>query len=107
VTAWEAGGRAATPGKRVLRLAVRHGDDRPGWRRSLVRNALKVALPWELGHTAALALAATPTTTAAEAVGMACGIGACLIALGYLVSLFVGTGRTPYDRVAGTAVRTA
>jgi hypothetical protein len=43
LTAWEAGGRAATPGKRVLRLAVRHGDDRPGWRRSLVRN--RVAVP--------------------------------------------------------------
>jgi uncharacterized RDD family membrane protein YckC len=107
LTAWEAGGRAATPGKRVLRLAVRHGGDRPGWRRSLLRNAPKVALPWELGHTAAFALAASPTTAATEAVGMACGIGACLIALGYLASLFVGTGRTPYDRVAGTAVRAA
>jgi RDD family len=107
LTAWEAGARAATPGKRVLRLTVRHGDDQPGWRRSLSRNTLKVALPWELGHTAAYALATSPTTAVTEAVGMACGIGACLIALGYLLSLFVGTGLTPYDRIVGTAVGAA
>jgi uncharacterized RDD family membrane protein YckC len=104
LTVWEAGGRAATPGKRVLRLAVRRGDDPPGWRRSLVRNALKVALPWELGHTAAYTLAASPTSPVAEAVGMTCGIGACLVAAGYVVALFVGSGRTPYDRVTGTSV---
>jgi uncharacterized RDD family membrane protein YckC len=100
LAAWEAGARAATPGKRVLRLRV----DPAGWPRSSVRNGLKVALPWELGHTAAYTLASPASSPAAQAVGMVCGVAACAIALVYVVSLFVGAGRTPYDRVAGTAV---
>ena len=99
----EAGTRAATPGKRVLQLRVDHDGTRPSWRRSMARNGLKVALPWELGHTAAFILASTSSTTA-EVVGMVCGTAACVLSLAYLVSLFVGLGRTPYDRVAGTAV---
>lgn len=97
---WEAGARGATPGKRVLRLRVGPG----GWRRALLRNGLKLALPWELGHTAAYTLAAPASSGAAQAVGMVCGVGACLLAVVYLASLFVGVGRTPYDRIAGTVV---
>jgi hypothetical protein len=35
---------------------------------------------------------------------MVCGVAACGLALAYVVSLFVGAGRTPYDRAAGTVV---
>jgi uncharacterized RDD family membrane protein YckC len=62
-TAWatwrETRPRGATPGKRLLRLEVL--DDRteapPSASRSLVRNMIKIAVPWELGHTVALGYA--------------------------------------------------
>jgi uncharacterized RDD family membrane protein YckC len=102
---WEGGRRGATPGKRLLRLRVRPlRDGAVGWRPALVRNALKVALPWELGHTAAFLLADPRAGAAAVAAGMICASVACALAAGYVVSLFVGTGRTPYDRAAATRV---
>jgi len=100
---WEAAPRGATPGKRLLRLRVRTATgSAPPLARALVRNALKIALPWELGHTAAFTLASSPTSGPAEIAAMACGIAACLVVAGYAVALFVG--RTPYDRIAGTWV---
>ena len=33
-------------------------------------------------------------------VGMASAVVACALAAGYVVSLFIGTGRTPYDDYA-------
>ena len=63
---WERGRRGATPGKRLLRLRTSGpGDGRLGWRRAFARNALKVALPWELGHTAAFVLANPASTDSA------------------------------------------
>ena len=78
---WEAGDRAATPGKRVLQLRVDHDGGRPSWLRSVARNGLKVAVPWELGHTAAFALASSTSSPTAQAVGMVCGTAACGLAL--------------------------
>jgi len=101
LAAWEHGGRGATPGKRVLRLqAVGPDGGPPGWRRALLRNAVKLALPWELGHTAAFELVADNNSI----LGMVCGYAACLIALVYVVML-LATGRTPYDRLSSTSVR--
>jgi uncharacterized RDD family membrane protein YckC len=62
VTCWlawcEAGVRQATPGKRVRGLKVVDGSgERLGLGRALLRNALKVAMPWELGHTVAYGFA--------------------------------------------------
>ena len=106
LAAWEAGPRAATPGKRLVGLRVQTNDGRPPqFGRSLARNGLKVALPWELGHTAAFVLAASSADGAVMTAASICGIAACIIGGGYLVSLFVGSGRTPYDRVTGTSVR--
>lgn len=39
----------ASPGKALLGLRVRHGAERPGFARSLVRNIGKF-LPWEIAH---------------------------------------------------------
>lgn len=58
-TWWEAASKgAATPGKRLLRLRVLHEQARalPSARQSAVRDMIKIALPWELGHTVALGL---------------------------------------------------
>jgi fructose-1,6-bisphosphatase/inositol monophosphatase family enzyme len=69
-----------------------------------VRNALKVALPWELGHTAAFLLANPKASGSAVSVGMAAAALACALATGYVASLFIGTGRTPYDHAAASCV---
>ena len=105
LAAWESSRSAATPGKRLLGLRVRvarEGD--VGRRRAAVRNALKVALPWELGHTAAFLLADPEASGVTVLIGMASAVLACALAAGYVVSLFIGTGRTPYDRAAATRV---
>ena len=105
LAAWEGGRSGATPGKRLLGLRVRvpqEGD--VGWRRAAVRNALKVALPWELGHTAAFLLADPKASGSTVLVGMASAVLACALAAGYAASLFIGTGRTPYDHAAATNV---
>jgi uncharacterized RDD family membrane protein YckC len=108
MAAWETGSRAASPGKRLLRLRVA-ADSLPtlGRRRALVRNGLKIALPWELGHTAAFNLAGPQATHTAQLIGMASGVAACVVAFVYVGSLFIGSGRSPYDRASGTRVATS
>lgn len=58
---WEARPRGATPGKRWRRLTVY--DERtqglPSGQQSFARNVIKIAAPWELGHTVALGYAST------------------------------------------------
>ena len=101
LAAWERGGRGATPGKRLLKLRVigRRPDASLGWTRSLARSALKLALPWELGHTAAFAFAA-----GSDGLGVACAVLAYAVLFVYLGFAFVGSGRTPYDRITDSRV---
>ncbi|MBP2456515.1 hypothetical protein ABID70_002038 [Clavibacter michiganensis] len=107
----ESGPRLATPGKRARRLVVRDvrtGDALP-FRRALLRNALKVALPWTVAHAAVYAIvgasgsadgASGSVPTGAEA-GLAI---AYVLPVVWLATLLLGSGRTPYDRIAGTVV---
>jgi uncharacterized RDD family membrane protein YckC len=98
---WERGGRGATPGKRVLRLHVSPvSGGSLGWRRSLARNGLKLALPWELGHTCAFAFA---LPGGSDTVGIVSGALAYGLFFGYL-GYAVVSGRTPYDRLTGSTV---
>ncbi len=92
LAAWERGGWCATPGKRLLGLRVTGPDGPLGWRRSLIRSTLTLAVPWELGHTAVYAFVG-----GADAVGAACSFAAYGLLLWYLISA-ARTGRTPYDR---------
>jgi uncharacterized RDD family membrane protein YckC len=104
--AWrESSARQATPGKRARRLIVTTNNRRVSFRRALLRNALKLALPWELGHTVAFTLAAGNGVIPAWIVPVAALTYALPIV--YVVTLFVGDGRTLYDRVAGTVVSLA
>lgn len=101
LTVMECGRYEATPGKLKLGLRVRVDPtaERISWQRSLLRNLLKLGVPWSLGHLAAIALAAGG--------GIDAEIGAILsmaVPVAYLVSLFIGDGRTIYDRLAGTMV---
>lgn len=101
LTALEAGVYEATPGKlRVgLRVRVAATGARIGHVRSLARNLLKLGLPWTLAQLAMLALVTVPTPDAAVGV-----LIAVVVPASYLVSLFVGSGRTPYDWLTGTMV---
>jgi uncharacterized RDD family membrane protein YckC len=109
VSLWFAGWEAtqgATPGKRVLGLrVVTTGGRRLGWPRSLLRTALKFTLPWELAHTAVWNLLAWPGDGGSAVDAVLLGVANAVIVVD-LVSLFVGTRRTPYDRIAGTVVAT-
>jgi uncharacterized RDD family membrane protein YckC len=102
---WEAAPRGATPGKRLLGLHVAAANGGAVSRgRSLLRSVLKVALPWELAHTAVWRMLVWPGDPQDRAslvlLLLANGIGVV-----YLAALFVAGGRTPYDRIAGTVVR--
>jgi uncharacterized RDD family membrane protein YckC len=101
----EASSRQATLGKRALRLRVvgaEGGRVPPG--RALLRATVKF-VPWECAHTALwhtpgiFTAAASPTAFTWVGTGLA-----YLLAGWYVVSLFVGSRRTPYDRAAGTRV---
>jgi uncharacterized RDD family membrane protein YckC len=95
----------ATPGKRALRLHVEHGATPPRFGRALLRNALKIGLPWLIAHAAVFAVAdagaaGQPTPSGAWVLLLA----AYVLPIAWVVSLFIGRGRTPYDRLAGTVV---
>jgi uncharacterized RDD family membrane protein YckC len=94
--------RGATPGKRVLHLEVRHGSRSPGFARALSRNVLKIGAPWIIGHAAVFVLATAGDPT--PPLGYVLLAAAYVLPIAYLASLFAGSGRTLYDRVAGIRV---
>lgn len=103
-SAFEGSARHATPGKRLLRLRVdRWSGGGAGFMRSVLRNGIKYAIPWELGHTAVFALygsrvAPSPTTV----VVLVLAYGIPLLSL----ALMLTTGASLHDRIAGTRVVT-
>lgn len=102
--AWEATPSGATPGKRLLGLQVlTTNHDRLSLPRSLSRTALKFTIPWELAHTAVWNMLVWPGDLSIAADTLLLGVANAVIAVD-MVSLFVGSRRTPYDRVVGTFV---
>lgn len=109
VTAWlgwrETGPRAATPGKRRqgLRVVAAATGAPVGYARALLRNALKVALPWQLGHQVAFGFAVLGEREVGA--GLIAVSAVCYAIIGlYLAGLLLGSGRTLYDRLSGTGV---
>ncbi len=99
---FEGSARHATPGKRALRLTVeRSVGGGAGFVRSLVRNGIKYALPWELGHTAVFALFGS---TAAPPLWVTIVLVAAYAIPIVSLVLLLATGRALHDRVARTAV---
>jgi uncharacterized RDD family membrane protein YckC len=101
---WEAAPRGATPGKRLLGLRVsRLGGGGLSWSDSLLRSAIKIALPWELAHTGVWNSLVWPGPDAPV------NIVLFLVANGLLVLnvvlLFVGSRMTLYDRIAHSIVQ--
>ncbi len=72
----------------------------------MVRAAVKL-LPWEVAHVFVhhvyAHFMATPEADEPTWFWILCVLSMAG-ALGYVVTLFVGDGRTPYDRIAGTRV---
>jgi uncharacterized RDD family membrane protein YckC len=102
---WEASPWQATPGKRGLglRVVLVSGGRRVPFGRALLRAAVKLA-PWELAHTALWhtpGWPVRPEPTAATAAGSG---AALLLAAWYVLGLFGGARRPPYDHAAGTRV---
>jgi uncharacterized RDD family membrane protein YckC len=108
VTLWfawrEAAPRGATPGKRLLGLRVVRldGGGLP-WSGSLLRSAAKIAVPWELAHTAVWNILVWPGPQAPLNAVLLTVANAVLVL--NLVLLFVGTRRALHDRLAGTLVQ--
>jgi GrpB-like predicted nucleotidyltransferase (UPF0157 family)/uncharacterized RDD family membrane protein YckC len=101
---WEASPGGATPGKRLLGLRVlTMSGDRLTWPRSLLRTALKFTLPWELAHIAWWNLLLRSGDQGSVLDRLLLSLVCAAIAV-YLVSLFVGSRRAPYDRIAGAFV---
>ena len=69
------------------------------------RTALKFTLVWELAHTAVWNMLAWPGDGGSVVDMVLLGVANAVIVVD-LVSLFVGTRRTPYDRITGTLVTT-
>jgi uncharacterized RDD family membrane protein YckC len=99
----ESGAGQATVGKRVLGLRVvgARGGERLSFAAALTRNALKIAVPWTIGHAAAIGLVGAPEVGPGLAVLTA---AAYVLPIVYVITLFAGEGRTPYDRAGGARV---
>jgi uncharacterized RDD family membrane protein YckC len=99
--------RGATVGKHALGLRVAAaGGGGLTLGRALLRNAIKLA-PWELSHVAIWYMPGRPFVDPPAAWSLAAWSLALAAAAVWVVSLFVGDGRTPYDRIAGSRVRRA
>lgn len=99
----EGGRYEASVGKQRFGLRVRRIEGpQLGIPRALLRNAVKVAVPWLFAQVAAVSLATTKGPLGADLMVL---IGvSLLIPVVYLVSLFVGDRRPPYDLVASSTV---
>lgn len=103
---FESGTREATIGKQARRLRVVDVDGRSqvSFGRALLRNAVKVAVPWGLGHVVFFGLVGSAPSGSVPAWLVVTTAAAYVLPGVYLVTLFVGNGRTPYDRLSRTRV---
>jgi uncharacterized RDD family membrane protein YckC len=101
---WEAAPRTATPGKRLLGLRVSRLDGGGlSWPGSLLRSAVKIALPWELAHTGVWNALVWPSREAPVNVVLFTVANGVLLL--NVMMLFVGARRPLYDRLADTIVQ--
>ena len=103
---WKARPQGRTPGKRLLRLQVVDQPTRalpyPG--QALVRNLIKIALPWELGHTVALGYAYTAGNVVPGWLWAHSAVTYGWLLLN-LILLIIPSHQPVHDRLALTVVR--
>ena len=105
--AWlESSSREATIGKRTRRLRVVDTDSgsRVPFPRALLRNALKIAVSWTMGHAVVFEIVQTSEAGAIPGWLWVATAGAYVLPAVYVVWLFVRRGRTPYDWISRTTV---
>ena len=98
----ESGSKQGTVGKRIFKLRV-HGTEgisAVSFPRAIVRNLLKLAVPFFILH---MAIVAGITGGLSLISGIAISIPLILV-LSYVVSIFVGQKRTLYDFAVATTV---
>ncbi len=107
VLAWlESSPRQASIGKRTRHLRVVDAvtGSRLSFRRSILRNTLKIGLPWTIGHAAVFSIVqASGSGSVPVSVWLLTAV-AYMFPVTYVVFLFVGRGRTPYDLISSTEV---
>lgn len=100
LAAFEAGGKHATLGKRALRLRVVPVEGAQlTFARALLRNGLKITVPWLIGHAAVYSL-----VERVDSFAVALLVAAYVLPILYLVMLFAPGHRTAYDRISRTSV---
>lgn len=102
----ESSARQASIGKHLRQLLVVNSRTgvRVSYRRALARNTMKIAVPWTIGHAAVFGIVASSAEGAVPPWIWVATAFAYVLPVAYVAPLFVGTGRTPYDRISGTAV---
>ena len=102
----ESGAKEGSLGKRTRRLKVvsaRTGA-RVSFQQAIARNTLKIALPWTIGHAAVYEIVTSSGIGVVPISVWALTVTAYILPIVYVVSLFIGTGRTPYDRLCRSIV---
>lgn len=102
----ESSPREASLGKRTrhLRVADAVTGSRVSFRRSILRNTLKIGVPWTIGHAAVFAIFQASGSGSVPVSVWLLTVVAYVLPITYVVFLFVGQGRTPYDHISGTVV---
>jgi hypothetical protein len=102
----ESSPREASIGKRTrhLRVVVAVTGSRVSFRRSILRNTLKIGVPWTIGHAAVFSIVQASGSGPVPVSVWLLTVVAYVLPIMYVASLFVGQGRTPYDLIAGTVV---
>ena len=106
LTLLESSVREASVGKRTRHLRVVDAVTglRVPFRRSIFRNTLKIGVPWTIGHAAVFSIVQASGSGPVPVSVWLLTVLAYVLPIMYVVSLFVGKGRTPYDLVSGTVV---
>lgn len=99
----ESSASGSTWGKKKLALSVRRGYRSPSFGRALVRNVVKVAIPWQLGHVVAIG-AATGGFERHDGLTMTATVMVYPLIGVLALTTVLGSGRGLHDRIAGTRV---
>jgi len=106
LTLLESSPREASIGKltRHLRVVDAVTGSRVSFQRSILRNTLKIGVPWTIGHAAVFAIVQASGSRPVPVSVWLLTVVAYVLPITYVVSLFVGQGRTPYDLISSTVV---
>jgi uncharacterized RDD family membrane protein YckC len=102
----ESSDREASIGKRTRHMRVVDAvtGSRVSVHRSILRNTLKIGVPWTIGHAAVFSIVQESGSGPVPVSVWLLTVAAYVLPIMYVVSLFVGQGRTPYDLISGTVV---